>query len=133
MHPAPLTHVEEQMKRFLVVAALAGVLQSQRGLAGHWSGTVQATGNTPAPVSARFKQDASGITGSFGSDSTKLPPISKVRINGDSITFDVTWGDVMHIALQRHGDQLTGELHADGPPPPPGKHASVISITLRRQ
>jgi hypothetical protein len=121
------------MNRLLTVAALVGVLQSQSGLAGRWSGSVQATGSTPAPLYARFKQDASGITGSFGSDTTKLPPISKVRVTGDSVTFDVTWGDVVHIGLRRRGDELTGELHADGPPPPPGKHASVISIMLKRQ
>jgi hypothetical protein len=121
------------MKLTLAVAAFAAALCSQGSLAGRWSGTVQAAGSAPAPLYARFKQDAGGISGGFGSDTTKLPPISKVKLNGDSITFDVTWGDVVHIALRQRGDELTGELHADGPPPPPGKHASVIAIVLKRQ
>ena len=53
-------------------------------------------------------------------------------MNGDAITFDVRWGDVFHIALTREGSELKGELHGDGPPPPPGKHPAAITIVLRR-
>ncbi|HEV8411135.1 MAG TPA: hypothetical protein VGQ30_11555 [Gemmatimonadaceae bacterium] len=117
--------------RALITGILLAMTAQAADVGGRWAGTIDAGGGAH-PLYARFKQDAKGVSGTFGSDTTKLPPISNVRTAGDSITFDVTWGDVMHIVLVKRGGELRGELHADGPPPPPGKHASVIAIALKR-
>ena len=121
------------MKALLMTVVVAVAVQGQGDWTGKWSGTIEAAGNPPAALYARFRTEGKTVTGSIGSDTTKLPAIANVKAAGDSITFDVTWGDVAHIVLRRQGNELRGELDADGPPPPPGKHASVISITLKRQ
>jgi hypothetical protein len=120
------------MKSLVMGALLAGSLWAQGDVTGRWSGTIEATGNLPRPLYARFQRDGQRVDGEIGGDTTKLAPIANVKMNGDVITFDVKWGDVFHIALTRVGNELRGELHGDGPPPPPGKHPVAITIVLRR-
>jgi hypothetical protein len=119
------------MQSMVVGLVLVSALYAQSDVTGRWSGTIEATGNLPQPLYARFQRDGKGLTGSIGSDTTKLTPIANVKLDGDLLTFDVTWGDGFHIALTRQGNELKGELHGDGPSPP-GKHPATITILLKR-
>lgn len=120
------------MQSMLAGLLFASALCAQGEVTGRWSGTIAASGNRPQPLYARFQRDGLGLTGSIGSDTTKLAPITNLKVDGDLVTFDAKWGDVVHIALRRQGNTLEGELHGEGPPPPPGKHPATITILLRR-
>ena len=120
------------MRAFVIAWVLGSTLAAQAGLGGRWAGSISADGGPAHPLYARFERDGGAVTGAIGSDSTRLAAIANARVSGDTIRFDARWGDVVHITLVRRGDRLDGELHGDGPPPPPGKHPAVITIGLRR-
>jgi hypothetical protein len=87
---------------------------SAADISGKWSGSftmTNAEGEThEGNAFVIFKQNGTEITGSGGPDENQQWPISKGKIEGDKITFEVqSDGPLYKVSLTLDGDHIKGE------------------------
>jgi len=102
---------------------------------GRWAGTIRtpsADEAQSAKLVLHLKQERNVLTGTAGNDEDHLSAIRNGRINGDSIEFDVDWGNTAHFELALRGDEMTGEMRGDPKDAPPGKHPARLLVALKR-
>ena len=104
------------MKIFACVCILLFAVMTLSGadVSGKWSGSftmINAEGEThEGNAFVIIKQNGTEITGSGGPDESQQWPISKGKIEGDKITFEVqSDGPLYKVALTLDGDHLKGE------------------------
>jgi hypothetical protein len=98
------------MTRFFVIALAATALVGA-DITGSWRGTLTPDGRDAGPALLILKQEANAVTGSVGPDENERHPISKGKVENDTVTFEVeTPGGVMKFALKQKGDELTGDV-----------------------
>jgi hypothetical protein len=98
------------MTRFFVTALAATALVGA-DITGSWRGTLTPDGRDAGPALLILKQEANAVTGSVGPDENERHPISKGKVENDTVTFEVeTPGGVMKFALKQKGDELTGDV-----------------------
>lgn len=81
-------------------------------LSGKWSGTFRAAGaDHDIPQLFILKQVGSKLSGSGGPDASEQYPIENPRIDGDTVTFEITTGEwKFRYHLKMSGLHLTGDL-----------------------
>jgi len=78
---------------------------------GNWTGTVVADPDNSRSVYFMFKQNGSQLTGTAGYTADEQVPIENGKIDGDTITFEVTTDDAMYkIKLVSDGEGLKGTV-----------------------
>jgi hypothetical protein len=98
------------MTHFLVIALAAATLAAA-DVTGSWKGTFTPDGRDAGPALLILKQEGNAVTGTAGPDENERHPISKGKVENDTVTFDVeTPGGVMTFALKQKGDELTGDV-----------------------
>ena len=98
------------MARFLMIALAAATLAAA-DVTGTWSGTLTPEDRDAGPALLVLKQEGNAVTGTAGPDATESHPISKGKVENDTVTFEVeTPGGVMKFALKQKGDELAGEV-----------------------
>jgi hypothetical protein len=98
------------MTRCLVIALAATTLVAA-DVTGSWRGTLTPDGRDAGPALLILKQEGNAVTGTVGPDENERHPISKGKVENDTVAFEVeTPGGVMKFALKQKGDELTGEV-----------------------
>jgi len=104
----------ESFPLILVAAALA--VAADVDVTGKWSGSFNVTapnGETKESTALLLlKQDGAAITGTAGPDENEQHPISKGKIAGDKITFEINDdGHTINFDLVLAADRITGEAN----------------------
>jgi hypothetical protein len=95
----------------LLVLALTAVTLAGADVTGNWRGTFTPDGRDAGPALLVLKQEGDAITGTAGPDESERHPISKGKIDKDTLTFEVeTPGGVMKFSLKQKEDELTGDV-----------------------
>ena len=98
------------MTRMLMIA-LAATALAAADVTGTWSGTLTPDGRDAGPALLILKQEGNAVTGTAGPDANESHPISKGKVENDTVTFEVETPDgVMKFALKQQGDELAGEV-----------------------
>src|SRR5262245_44114872 len=98
------------MSRFLLIALAATTLVAP-DVTGSWRGTLTPDGRDGGPALLILKQEGDSVTGTVGPDETERHPISKGKVENESVAFEVeTPGGAMKFALKQKGDELTGDV-----------------------
>jgi hypothetical protein len=98
------------MTHFLMFA-LAAAAFAAADVTGSWKGTFTPEGRDAGPALLILKQEGSGVTGTAGPDENERHPISKGKVENDTVTFEVeTPGGVMKFALKQKADELEGDV-----------------------
>jgi hypothetical protein len=98
------------MTHFLMIA-LAATTLAGADVTGSWKGTFTPDGRDAGPALLVLKQDGDAVTGTAGPDESERHPISKGKVEKDSVTFEVeTPGGLMKFALKQKGDELAGDV-----------------------
>jgi len=122
--------------RPIVLWLVMATLVTFADASGHWAGTIRDPGADEArsgKLVLHLKQERDVLTGTAGSDEGHQDAIRNGRVNGDSIAFDVDWGNTAHFELSMHGDEMTGEMRGDPKQAPPGKHPARLLVALKRR
>jgi hypothetical protein len=107
------------MKKLLsICAALAMALTAASALASDVTGTWTATAQTPDgnafQLTFAFKQDGANVTGSVQGPQGDPLPISVGKVDGDKLTFDVSFNGVtIHHNCTINGDEIKLTSKAD--------------------
>jgi hypothetical protein len=95
----------------LLVIALAATTLVAADVTGSWKGTFTPDGRDAGPALLILKQEGNAVTGTAGPDESERHPISKGKVENDTVEFEVeTPGGVMKFALKQKGDELTGDV-----------------------
>ena len=98
------------MTHFFVIAFAAATLAAA-DLTGSWRGTFTPDGRDAGPALLILKQEGNAVTGTAGPDENERHPISKGKVENDTVAFEVqTPGGVMKFALKQKGDELAGDV-----------------------
>jgi hypothetical protein len=98
------------MTHFLVIA-LAATTLAAADVTGSWRGTFTPDGGDAGPALLILKQEGNEVTGTAGPDENARHPITKGKVENDTIAFEVeTPGGVMKFALKQKGDELAGDV-----------------------
>jgi hypothetical protein len=98
------------MTRILVIA-LAATIVVTADVTGSWRGTLTPDGRDAGPALLILKQEGNAVTGTVGPDENERHPISKGKVENDTVAFEVeTPGGVMKFALKQKDDELTGDI-----------------------
>jgi hypothetical protein len=102
---------------------------------GRWTGTLNVA-TAPDAQSGKLilvlKQSGATVTGTAGTDDAHQSGFRNGRAHGDTLEFDVQWGNTAHFTLIQHGDAMTGEMHGDPKEAPRGKTPAVLLVSLKR-
>ena len=109
------------MKAILCLLALAGGLLADVNLTGKWTGTFSPVDEQgvahEGSAFLQLKQSGSEITGTAGPSEDEQHAISKGKIDGNKVTFEIS-GDgapmVMVFTLVASEDTLKGDVAASG-------------------
>jgi hypothetical protein len=97
-------------KLFLTFFALA-LSALAADVSGKWTGTVVVDTDNARSVFLILKQNGSQITGSAGYTADEQVPIENGKVDGDTITFEVTTEDSMYkIKLVSDGEGMKGTV-----------------------
>ncbi len=96
------------MKHLLISLILTSFSLLAADVSGKWSGSWEAP---QRPHYMVLKQDGENVTGTAGPEAGYQLNISKGKITGDQLTFDVTLenGMAMHFTFKIDGDTCTGQ------------------------
>jgi hypothetical protein len=95
----------------LLVIALAATTLAAADVTGTWRGTFTPDGRDAGPALLILKQEGNAVTGTAGPDENEQHPISKGKVENDTVAFDVeTPGGVMKFTLKQKGDELGGDV-----------------------
>jgi hypothetical protein len=98
------------MTHFLVMAFAATMLAAA-DVTGSWRGTLSPEGRDAGPALLILKQEGAAVTGTAGPDENERHPISKGKVENDTVAFEVeTPAGVMKFALTQKGDELAGDV-----------------------
>lgn len=111
----------------LLVVFSAKPLLAATNITGTWVGDLTTSDGGTFPLKFNLKQDGSKFTGNVLSPDGDPLPISDGKIDGDKITFDVTYnGMVIHHEGTIDGDQIKVSSKTDNDQMPP------MQFTLKR-
>jgi len=89
------------MTRMLMIA-LAATALAAADVTGTWRGTLTPDGRDAGPALLILKQEGNAVTGTAGPDANESHPISKGKVDNDTVTFEVETPDgVMKFALKQ--------------------------------
>ena len=84
-------------------------------LSGKWTGTFFEHENEGKGAVLILKQNGNNLTGTAGPNEEKQFPITKGKVDGDKVTFDIETdeGPVMHFDLTATEKRLIGSVHGE--------------------
>lgn len=95
----------------LLVLALTVATLGVPDVTGNWRGTFTPEGRDSGPALLVLKQEGDAVSGTAGPDDSERHPISKGKIDKDTLTFEVeTPGGVMKFSLKQKDDELSGDV-----------------------
>jgi hypothetical protein len=96
-------------------------------LTGTWAGDLKTDDGSTYPLTFHLKQEADKLTGTIDGPSEQPLTIDNGKVNGDKITFDVTYnGMVIHHEGTVDGDEIKVSSKTEGDQMPP------MQFTLKR-
>lgn len=117
-------------------ALVLAVMAATADVSGTWTGTIRNAGasdDRAAKIVLHLTQRGMLVTGTAGNDVAHQSEIRNGHFAGDSVEFDVPWGNTAHFSLAPHGDELTGEMRGDPKEAPPGKRPVLLAVALKRR
>lgn len=115
-----------------MICALAAVcFASGAELAGKWKGAVnRANGNPPTPVFLELRQQGEKISGDIGYNPDDTAPISNVKLDGDTLSFEVATSEVLYkVKLSAGAETLKGDVVVRRD----GQDSDAVKLELFRQ
>lgn len=123
----------KRMRNYAVLLAIVMAIFFARptlaatNLTGTWAGDLKTDDGSTYPLTFHLKQDADKLTGTIDGPSDQPLTIDNGKVNGDKITFDVTYnGMVIHHEGTVEGDEIKVTNKTEGDQMPP------MQFTLKR-
>src|SRR4051812_15344481 len=89
----------------VLLFATMAALTTPSDVSGTWTGTIRNPGASDAQAGhlvLHLTQHGTTVTGTAGNDESHQGEIQEGRVAGDSIKFDVRWGNTAHFSLASH-------------------------------